>query len=1006
MTQEPSKMGTAFGPKVLNQLCASSLPFICTRNVENYLLSAYPSHINVNTSAHFLRTEAWKQASYYDSKFSDTVPRVLLYNTLVDDAVQRRLYDNNAVLSSSSKHSSSSLSTIYDPPSSSMRALCTSCITSCTHDDEHFIVYATGLNLSRIRIQSIKSTLQSSSSTHEVHEKQFSSRIHDVRCVGQCDNGMRKGNSHLLVQSFTELTHFITTRDEVNGHVKLELLKNYQLQVGIRCMTSTDVQNQYLPMAMLIGCDGCIYKWMPEVGVFKHSDISPMFNRESEENDHHDSTACHLELSIHPQISYFALKTAIYTIDNRQKTIQPVQLFKFTKPIGSLLQHRAFSNYVITSVVGQLSVSDIRSTRYTLAQRPTPYTHDRMKFHKVANTDTDVVMGYAKNSQQIMVHSLCINACNGEDRTDNAGIESAQCMASNAVFSCVGQPSMTSVALNSRSFPVVDATHPDDITLIGAEILTAKGRFETMTDIDRGFDETILGTDNTYLFHQSYVGDIYAQELRMSNSKSVIHDELPCGVIASALFPRKFIPDTCGSLSDYDIYDDNLNKYPLASSNILPIVEDFNVRKFDVLEITASNLRLPRHKPRVREKKKVTRDVKECTAKERGTRKEKVIGEFEKQKKRELKEEESTIAAEEFTTRFNEAHKKGESKQSIKKAMKQKSKSKLNVTGHVKSLKVSNFSTSFNFDDHEESSSLDGATDVAANEDRSVESDEEYLLETHSNSAKNTEAQIIEGMEVDREEVTEFESFQRSNNCDQESKYPSDRRGEKDKGARNTLCAYDDTEDLQIAQDIMNIAMDALLSEMNGIKDYERLKSHNTTKSIIKDIPQKKCTHKLQRGMTLWEIWYFVVGVHLLKMRNSCDLKINALRRILLLDFEETLLSPSLVDQGRINTSPSFLNSDGLSVHQRSSSFICSCVQDLSRCTTINGVALCERTHCLAPHHLLYIPKDSDHIKLVQGNKDKDAHCNSMSKLRDMSAESDVTNLVIQQLQEAWPLIP
>ena len=221
----------------------------------------------------------------------------------------------------------------------------------------------------------------------------------------------------------------------------------------------------------------------------------------------------------------------------------------------------------------------------------------------------------------------------------------------------------------------------------------------------------------------------------------------------------------------------------------------------------------------------------------------------------------------------------------------------------------------------------------------------------------------------------------------------------------NPTAHVDAEEDLRVAERIVSIAMDALLLEMKGCNDHKIL---NPGKKI--GSRHKNELYKIR--MTLWEIWYFLVGIHLRGEEKSCKLEVNALRKVLLSRLEEMLLSSPLNDRPLATTSQC-KNSDGLSVEQQSTGLtICKCHIYLSQNKrNMQDVILCGSRYCLAPHHLLYCLKgDQGTLDVEHGDHENDDEnenqydCDYLRKgSNEVHAESDVTDNLVQQLQELWP---
>ena len=206
-------------------------------------------------------------------------------------------------------------------------------------------------------------------------------------------------------------------------------------------------------------------------------------------------------------------------------------------------------------------------------------------------------------------------------------------------------------------------------------------------------------------------------------------------------------------------------------------------------------------------------------------------------------------------------------------------------------------------------------------------------------------------------------------------------------------------------ENILNNAVDKLLVEMKAIAGVAEDKK--ASKCSLNSFHSSRESMKEYRAkMTLWEIWYFVVGVHVRKVKKRCDVDINKLREVLLRDFEESLTSSLPIDQFEFANRNRVLSSDGYYVYQQCADIGCSCLQKLSQNkTSIKDLLICGKRDCLAPHHLLYSPVDkATDLKGTQDNGDKDVRGVSCGGLKNIvQAESDVTNDVIQQLQEAWP---
>lgn len=123
------------GPRSSLVVSALSVPFTCYRNTARYTTSVENKLSGAN--AQTVRSDAWKQAVYFNKISEFEIPHSLLFDTLVADVAS----------------------------SSSSVPLCSECqsvLSGCRHDGEPYILFATGRNLSQLALQSLSSCLSAS----------------------------------------------------------------------------------------------------------------------------------------------------------------------------------------------------------------------------------------------------------------------------------------------------------------------------------------------------------------------------------------------------------------------------------------------------------------------------------------------------------------------------------------------------------------------------------------------------------------------------------------------------------------------------------------------------------------------------------------------------------------------------------------------------------------------------------------------------------------------------
>ena len=123
------------GPRSSLEVSALSIPFTCYRNTARYTSSVENKLRGAN--AQTVRSDAWKQAVYFNKISEFEVPHSLLFDALVADAAYSSIPLHNE---------------------------CRSVLSSCRHDGNPYVLFATGRNLSQLALQSQSTCLSASES--------------------------------------------------------------------------------------------------------------------------------------------------------------------------------------------------------------------------------------------------------------------------------------------------------------------------------------------------------------------------------------------------------------------------------------------------------------------------------------------------------------------------------------------------------------------------------------------------------------------------------------------------------------------------------------------------------------------------------------------------------------------------------------------------------------------------------------------------------------------------
>ena len=382
------------------------------------------------------------------------------------------------------------------------------------------------------------------------------------------------------------------------------------------------------PHALILTDDYHLFQWTPDGGVRRGSDLPLLQNTPQIASS---SFAPYLEQSTHhPLVSYFSHDKAIKVVDLRQR--EPKLLFSLHRPVACFAQHTGSDYHLLVGAANQLLLLDTRGSRSALAQRPLPVTHTQMKSYGRATIhnkedlcfNQSVALAWAAKGSQAFLHTLDLTCDVSARLSGPRAFERA----SSAILSAVNPNGMNSVALESVSFPVVDVC--EDVTLAGAELVfdrsaaVTKGKGKRGIGTDR--DEKVEEDTHIYLFQQSSIGDIYAQELYIRsdiecsprntvrekslnvriNDKPSVQSQLPCGIVARAPYirPRRENSKNIAKsmLSDPDEYralalqHTSQQHYPLMSESMHPLVPMPDLQAADVFHVHSRMLQLPRMK--------------------------------------------------------------------------------------------------------------------------------------------------------------------------------------------------------------------------------------------------------------------------------------------------------------------------------------------------------------------------------------------------------------------------
>jgi len=424
------------------KLIAISVPYCVFRNKERYINNNFPTQPIHNTSVN-ARLFDNQVSLYNDLLFSDAfIPSKLLFGTL---GIDKTSSNCNKV-------------TNYNKDCDIIHHR-TSSIAALHHDDESFFVHMSGRYMDEVTLRNsgkcYENTDMPSPYGYTLPLSKGSALI-QVLTAGSSHYG---SSSHLLARTQNEVYYMRTVSlDDIKAPTPskyslnmtidhtplvLEPIQKFILPFNISDMSTTPTSNW--SNAKIITKCGKFYSWNPTTGI----DIKTIGSNQSSSgrsiipNNIWNSSYNYLgrlngsslmnstpndytiENSLHPQVAYITIDRTILTYDERTHSTARYMCNGSTS-ISSIKQHGMIGHHFMVSYDDMTCLYDNRYTKYAVARKDMPCSHDLMKYCTTPFIDdyagcndrsSGVFIGSSTRHSPIYLHTLGNNQSSSSSST-------------------------------------------------------------------------------------------------------------------------------------------------------------------------------------------------------------------------------------------------------------------------------------------------------------------------------------------------------------------------------------------------------------------------------------------------------------------------------------------------------------------------------------------------------------------------------------------------------------